>query len=401
MKRYKGIDFPFALHANAGGPAVVQNEGNRPQSSAGVIPFRRATTPRTAIITPTAGTVSAAQQPIQITVEGTGYMTGIDLSVDVETAANAAAVTYTEDAPWNALTSVVLSDVSGELVNSDGYGLWLQNVYGGWSTPGSILSQSTDTVNVYERLAGAVARGGSFHFHLRVPVAVRTRDYLGAVGNQDRSIKYQLRDDFNNTAGIYGVAPTNPGAITIARTYESITVPGPVNAVGIPQQTEPPKHGVLAFWTQSRSPSDPVGGSTVNHYISRLGNTIRMWILQFRSNNSRATAEANMPTRIQLLLGDTNIFTESTDYRRRIMYDRYGFDVIASGTQGCLVYDFAEDILPIVGGEAGLDWLWSNGLANAQFQITYPAGFGAAANSLIIYTHDMIVPDNVDIYAAD
>jgi hypothetical protein len=108
-----------------------------------------------------------------------------------------------------------------------------------------------------------------------------------------------------------------------------------------------------------------------------------------------------MPTRIQLLLGDTNIFSEEVDYRRRVMYDRYGFDVIASGTQGCLVYDFAEDILPLVGGEAGLDWLWSNGLANAQFQITYPAAFGAASNSLIIYTHDMIVPDNVDIYAPD
>lgn len=400
MKRNR-IDFPFAPEAGAGGPAVVQNEGNRPQSSAGVIPFRRATTPRTAIITPTASTVSALQQPIQIVVEGTGYMTGIDLSVDIETAANAAAVAYTEDAPWNALTSIVLSDVSGELVNTDGYGLYLQNVYGGWGAPTGLMAASTDTTNVFEKLGGAVGRGGSVHFHLRVPVAVRTRDFLGAVGNQDRSIKYQLRDDFNNTAGIYSVAPTNPGAITIARTYESITVPGPVNAVGIPQQTEPPKHGVLAFWTQSRSPSDPVGGSTVNHYISRLGNTIRMWILQFRSNASRATAEANMPTRIQLLLGDTNIFTESTDYRRRIMYDRYGFDVIASGTQGCLVYDFAEDILPLVGGEAGLDWLWSNGLANAQFQITYPAGFGAASNSLIIYTHDMIVPDNVDIYAQD
>jgi hypothetical protein len=387
------------MAGGAGGPTVVQNEGNKPTTAGGVIPFRRATTPRTAIITPTAGTVSAVQQPIQIVVEGTGYMIGINLSVHIETAANAAAVAYQEDAPWNALTSVILSDVTGELVNTDGYGLYLQNVYGGWGTATSLTAQSTDT-KVFEKLAGAVGRGGSVQAHLRVPVAIRTRDYLGAVGNQDRSIKYQLRTDFNTTAGLYSVAPTTPGALSINRTYESITVPGPVNAVGIPQQTEPPNHGVLAFWTQSRSPSDPVGGSTVNHYISRLGNTIRMWVLQLRSNGSRATAELNMPSRIQLLLGDTNIFTEDTFYRRRVMYDRYGFDVVASGTQGCLVYDFALDILPLVGGEAGLDWLWSNGLANAQFQITYPAGFGAANNSLIIYTHDLIVPDDVDIYAA-
>jgi hypothetical protein len=328
-------------------------------------------------------------------------MVGINLTVTVTTAANAAAVAYNEDAPWNALTSIVLKDTSGELVNSDGYGLYLQNVYGGWVSATSLTRQSTDAM-VYLLTAGAVGTGGSFKFHLRVPVAIRTRDFLAAVGNQDRSIKYQLRDDFNTTAGLYSTAPTTPGVIRIDRTYESITVPGPVNAVGIPQQTEPPKHGVLAFWTQSRSPSDPVGGSTVNHYIARLGNTIRMWVLQFRSNGLRATAETNLPgMRIQLLLGDTNIFSEPVEYRRRVMYDRYGFDVQASGTQGALVYDFAEDILPLVGGEAGLDWLWSNGLANAQFQITYPSGFGSTNNSLYIYTHDLIVPDNVDIYAGD
>jgi hypothetical protein len=333
-------------------------------------------------------------------IEGTGYFTGLNLDVRVTTAGNAAATAYVEDAPYSFLDSIVLSDPSGELVNVTGYDLYLHNVFGGWHSPGGLLRVATST-EVYQLVSGAGATGGSFRFHLRVPTAIRTRDFLAAVGNQDRAVKYQIRDDVAVGTAVYSTPPTTPGTFIINRTYESITVPQAANAMGVAQQTVPPKRGVLSFLTRQRSPSDPVGGSIVNHYLPRIGNTIRYWILVFRSNNSRATAEANMPTRIQLLLGDVPIFTEDTAYRRKVMYDRYGFDVIAAQAQGVLVYDFEQDVLPFAGGEAGLDWLWSAGLVNAQFQITYPTGFGAAANSLIVNTADMIVPDDVDVYAAD
>ena len=210
-------------------------------------------------------------------------------------------------------------------------------------------------------------------------------------------MRYQLRSDFAPSASIYTVAPTNFGTITINRFYESVTVPGRTNAQGTPQQIYPPKFGVQHFLTRSVSPSVPTGGSTVNHYLSRIGNTIRGFILVFRSNGSRATAEANMPTRISLLLGDTVLFTESTALRRQLMLKRYGYDA----DNGVLCYDFMSDLLWETGSEFGLDWLWTAGLVNMQFQITYPAGFGTVNNSLVIITDDLIVPAEVDVYAPD
>ena len=398
MNGYQG-PFRFAS-PDAGGPVVAQNEGNKPSSAMGIIPFRRATTPRTAIVAPTTGTMSVSQQPTQIVMEGTGYMIGIGLDVTVTTAGNAAATAYNEDAPWNFFSSIVLNDVSGELTNLDGYMQYLFNVYGGYVAPGTLLRASTDTT-LYNLVSGAGATGGSLRFHLLLPVAINTRNFLGLVGNQDRAVKYQLRDDINASTAIYSVAPTNPGSINVQRTYYSVTVPGQVNAQGIAQQIRPPKFGVQHFQTQMMSPSAPQGGSTVNHFLARLGNTIRLLVLVFRSNGSRATAESNLPTRVQFLIGDTNIFTESAAERRWIMYNRYGFDTTAAAAQGVLVYDFLEDVINQAGSEIGLDYLWSNGVVNAQFQITYPAGFGSTNNSLIIGTDDLIVPDDIDIYAAD
>lgn len=383
--------------ASIAGPEVPRTEGQRPSSAGQVIPFRRATTIRSALSVTSTGTVTAGAQNIQVTIEGTGYMSGIVLEVRVLTAANVAAVTYNEDAPWNALDSVVLSDVSGEAINLSGFDLYLLNKYGGWYTHSTLDTASLDA-NIYQLTAGAGAGlGGSFRFLVRVPVAVNVRNFLGLLGNQDRALKYQLRSDFAPSATIYGVAPTNAGAITINRYYESLTVPGRTNSEGTPQEIMPSKFGVQHFGTRTLSDSVPLGSSTVNHFLRRLNNTIRSLILVFRSNGTRLAAEAAMPTRISFLLGDTTIFTETTNYRRWLMRQRFGYDA----DNGVLVYDFLSDIKREAGSEFGLDYLWTAGLVNAQFQITYPAGFGAANNSLTIITSDLIVPDSVNLYAPD
>ena len=378
------------------GPEVPRTVGEKPSSAGQVIPFRRATTIRSALSVSSSGTITASSQNTQVTIEGTGYMTGIVLEVSVVTASNSADVAFNEDAPWNALDSVVLSDVSGESINLQGFDLYLLNKYGGWTTHGTLDAGSSDA-NIYSLTTGTGATGGSFKFLVRVPVAVNVRNFLGLLGNQDRALKYQLRSDIAASGTIYGTAPTAAGAITINRYYESVTVPGRTNSDGIPQEIMPAKFGVQHFGTRMISESPPVGGATVNHYLRRLGNTIRSLVLVFRENGSRASAEANMPERITFLLGDTTIFTETVGYRRWLMRNRFGYDA----DDGVIVYDFLTDLLREAGSEFGLDYLWTAGLVNAQFQITYPSGFGSTNNSLVILTSDLIVPDTVNLYAPD
>lgn len=397
----------FAMTYPVGGPEVPNPQQNEPGA---MIPFRRATTYRTQQIDATtiaSPGITAAQQNVEITVQGSGYLYGIDLDVNVVTAANAAAVAYVEDAPWSSLASVVLRDVQGELVNLDGFSLRLANLYCGYRTNRED-SASTATVaaaaagtqgsldtGVYQQIGTAVATGGSFRFHLWVPVATNLRDVIGLLGNQDRAMRYQLRSDIAPTASIYSTPPTTQGAVNIRRTYHSFAVPGARNANNQPQQQVPDKFGVLHYTTKNRNVGVPSGGSTVNHPLARLGNTIRVLILVLRSNGSRATAETNAPSLITFKLGDVPIFQETPQHRRNLMYQRFGFDA----PSGVYVYDAISDFVLAAGAELGEDLWWTNGLVNAQFEITYPAGFGSTNNSLDIITDDIQVPAGLDLYA--
>lgn len=391
-----------------GGPEVPQSNANEPGN---MIPFRRATTFRTQQIDATTiaapNGITAAQQNVEITVQGSGYIYGIDIDVQVTTSANAAAVAYVEDAPWSTLASVVFRDVQGELVNLDGFSLRIANLYFGYRTnredsastatvaAAAAGSQGSLDTGVYQQIGTAVGTGGSMRFHLWVPVATNLRDLIGLLGNQDRAMRYQLRDDIAPTASIYSVPPTAQGAMTIRRTYHSFAVPGAQNANGAKQQQVPDKFGVLHYTTKNRNVGVPAGGSVVNHPLARLGNTIRAIALVLRSNSSRATAETNKPTLITFKLGDVPIFSETPDHRRLLMYQRFGFDA----PSGIYVYDAITDFVLAAGAELGEDYWWTNGLVNAQFEITYPAGFGTTANSLDVLTDDLQVPAGLDLYA--
>lgn len=387
----KDINYPVS--DGQGATAIV--EGASPPAAGGVIPFRRATTFRTARLESTGPVAqTASEQPVQIQVEGSGYVYGIDLEFDIETAANAAVVAYHEDAPWNALSSVVYSDVNGELVNVPGISLRFANLYGGWALAND--QASTDT-SIFEQVSGAVARGGSVHGHLFVPIGLNHRDLMGIVGNQDRSQKYSLRSNIAASGQVYTTAPTALGQVTINRTYHNYAVPAPANAQGVPQQIMPDKFGVLHYITQTVSPVLPTSNATLNHFLPRLGNTLRYLILVFRDGNgatARTDAEANQPSLLKLMLGDTPVFAETPGARRWIMRQRYGFDAPA----GVYVFDWITDIVQRAGAELGDDYMFTNGLTNAQFEISYGAGW-AANSSLTIITDDLVIPPGVDIYS--
>ena len=210
-------------------------------------------------------------------------------------------------------------------------------------------------------------------------------------------MKYELRTDIAASTVVYSTPPTVLGSVQINRTYVNTTVPAPVNLDKTPQEIYPPKFGIQHYVTRQRCVAAPAGGSIVQHPFSRLGNTVRAIILVIKQNGSRTSAEANLPTRIQLKLGDTSIIQESSAYRRRLMRQRYGFDAPA----GVLVYEWMTDLTSRAGDELGLDYLWTSGLTVLTFEMTWPAGIGSTNNSLDFIVDDLLVPDNKDIYAPD
>ena len=350
-----------------------------------VVPFRLATLERSEILPGEAGTFTAAQQPLERTIEGTGYLYGLLLDVVATAAGNAANVAYHEDAPFSALAQITLKDPSGDIVNLTGYDLFLANLaHKQYAIRGLEVSSE-----IYSAVTGAGGTGGSFSFQLRVPAGINRKSLLGMLGNQDRSVKYSLRTDIASGSGtangpVYTTAPTTLPSYTITKIYENYSIPAPYGNAG--QQVQfPDGFGSLSFLTSTFSEAVPLGGSTMNHYLRRLGNTARYMILVFRSNGTRANAQANAPTRIALKVGDTDVFNETYRYRRGLMYERYGFDWPA----GVLVYDAMHDFVTGAGNELGMDWYDFQNVNTGQFLITYPTGFGSVNNSLKIITSDI------------
>lgn len=393
--------FAAVPNVAVGGP-VTQVAENNPGNS---IPFRRATTFRIAQLTTSALTMTTATQQIDVTLEGSGYVYGIDLHIFQTTAGNAAATAFFEDGPWSAVDTLVYRDVNGELVNLSGYHARLLNLYAGYvkfkeAPVRAETAPTVDTANIFNLVTGAGATGGSYRFHLWVPIGLNKRDLRGILGNQDRAQKYSLRSDVASggasaSGPVYTTAPTTLGTHTVERYYYNYAVPAKANANGATQEQFPNDFGILHYSTQGINATAPQGGSNVPHFLARLGNTIRLLVIELKSNGTRATAETNQPTRIQFNIGDTPIFVETPATRRTEMFKRYGFDA----PNGVYVYDFMTDIVSIAGDELGVDYLYTNGLVNAQFQITYPAGFGSTNNTMTVLTDDLVIPPTVDIYA--
>lgn len=385
------------------------------------VPFRAATLERVDLLASESQALTASTQRIERTIEGAGYVYGVWLDVNATSATNTAASVpvYTEDAPFNALDSVIFRDVNGEICNLQGYNLFLANIINGYSkmipptgnasgaalpastvgTGGVGTSASQDTnivlnVGSVGLASTGTSAGGNFRFPVRVPIATNRRDLLGIVANQDRAQKYSLRTDIAASGAIFSTAPSSLPTVAINKLYEQYSVPLPTAPDGSPQEVFPPTFGTVHFHTQTVSEAAPSNGSTVNHYLRRIGNTVRWIGLVFRSTTaaagtaSRGNADANPVSLLRLKLGEDSVFSESWNYRRGLMFERFGFDV----PRGLAVYDFIHDFGPFSGYELGDDLVHSQALVNAQFQISYPstANTWQTGSTLTLVTSDLI-----------
>ena len=364
------------------GPQITQGAVNN-----GPVPFRRATTERADQVVFDTLTQTTARQQLERQIEGSGFLYALMLRVICTTAGNAATVAFAEDAPWTALDSIVLRDANGEIVNLGGYDLYISNLV---NRQYAVRYQDQSASTYLNNLVSGVGAGlgGSFAFVARVPVGLNRRSLRGILGNQDRAQKYQLRTDLGASTSVYTTSPTTLGSITVERYYENYSVPSAMSPIGAPQQVLPSDYGTVHFSTAVTSESAPSASSKINHYLKRIGNTIRWIALIFRAGSGttpRATAEASPPTNIRVKLGEDATFNETYQYRRALMFERFGFDM----PSGVLVYDTMHDFAAAAGFEVGDDYWHTQSLVNAQFEITYPSAF-TAGSSLRIVTDDLI-----------
>lgn len=351
------------------------------------IPFRQATTEQTGVMSGSTFTMTGASQRNINPVLSQGFLFGLWINYVATAASNTAMVGYTEDGLFGAAFSqIILSDTNGQLINTTGFETLICNLVDKLYQV-RYLDALNNPLSLWGGIAGNGATAGSFATSLRVPVGLDRRTLTSIISNQDRNQIYNLRADIAGSGDVYSTVPTTLPGIAVNYEIESYTVPLPVSADGVPQGVVPSNYGTLHQVVAANAQAVPVGGSTIAHQLPEIGNTIRWIAFVMRSNGSRALAEANAPTQLQMQIGSQAIYTENYSYRRALMYERFGFVL----PPGVLVYDLIHDFGVGAGAEIGNDYWHTAKVVRAQLSATYPSGFGSTNNSIDVIT-DVLTP---------
>lgn len=267
-----------------------QQQSKSPQS---VIPFTRAARKKSRLL----GSfgpypLGAAQFNVPLIQAGVGgYLRRLRLLVSGVTAANAAAVAFQPDAPFNVLQNITFTSPNGDSIISilDGFALYVMNKYGAFGTT-SVNDLVADPS--YSLVTGGGATGGSFQFVIDIPLEIDPRDAFCALQNMAANQQFQLQVSLNTLAQVYSTAPTTPPQVTITAIMEYWSAPAATNTDGNVQAQAPIGDGSLSL-IQTQSPA-LVPNAQQNIQLLNVGNVVRNTILILRTAAGVRT-EADMP----------------------------------------------------------------------------------------------------------
>lgn len=375
--------------------AAPAQTGGTQQSAAAqqtqpTIPFTRAARKKSRLLGqwgPT--TLNTSQQALPIIQAGVGgYLRYLELTVQIASTGNSAAVAFNADGPFNILQGISFTSPNGDSIISllDGFGLFALNKYGAFATGKYDSVQSPS----YSVTTGAGATGGSAQFVLRIPIELDSRDAFACLKNMAANQQFALQVSLNNIASVYTTAPTAAPTVTITAVMNYWSAPNGTNSDGIPQATAPLGDGTVSL-IQTQTP--PItAGSQQNIQMLNVGNTIRFPLFILR-NGSGVRTEVDWPAVTNFYVNnDLWMYKRKEQWRQQHAFE-YGYinGVTATPTANALdngVYPFTDFIND---GDAGDSTV--NGSQNRNlWLVTGPAtafnieavNWGAAANQLQI-----------------
>lgn len=366
----------------AGGSVNPQPTNSQTPNTGPLAPFTRAAREHTEPFFDTSTLMTAAAQNVgPIDVPAYGFLRHIWLLVTTS-GGSGAGVVAREDAPYNALSNVQLTDVNGAPIVGpiDGYDLFLINKYGAYTF-------QCDPVNnpVFSAVA---ASGGNFAFAMRIPVEIAQRDALGSLPNQNAASTYKVLYNVSASGTVYSTPPgTTLPTVRVRMWAECWTQPSATDLRGMAQATVPPALGTTQFW--SRTIKVTASGNNVVQF-PRVGNLIRTLILVNR-DTTPVRSTTNFPDPVQLQLDGRVLLNEGRDLFRTYMTERYDY-AGSSGSSaaavqldtGVMVWDFTHD----------LDYKPGNELRDLYIPTTQATrlelvGSFGAAGTLSILTNDV------------
>lgn len=316
-----------------------------------------------------------------------GYIEAVEIDVNATGGVNGTkTVTASADAPWNAISSLIVSDARGtQLHTLDGYAGYLVQRYLG----SSLFAVENDT-NSFTTVSTGASGTGDFNFILKIPIQYRP-DGAGCLPNSNQSAAYKIATKFNTATNIYASASTGqPGTLpTLSGTVRLLgrIIPPATDVYGRPQAVTPPLYKSYMVTESESVPGGTVSGQNT-YYLARVGNPYKAIILVFRgSDGTRATAVSagNYPSvlglQVDTFVKINNLKVAALNKR---VYEKTGLVVPA----GVIVLPFDKDILQGLGID--YDDIMAT-LAGTSAKLFWTSS--ASGGTVQVITADIVSPD--------
>ncbi len=284
------------------------------------------------------GSSSTSVGPVDVVAFG--FARSILLKVQLSgSSAGLATVAASQDAPWNILTNIMLSDVNGRPIFGpfDGYDLYLAHQFGAYrfdSDPTALPAYS------------AVDSDGDFTIWLRLPLEITSRDGLGALPNMTAASTYKLSYTVAAAGDVFTTEPDTLGNVQVEAWLEAWTQPPAVDPRGVANMQTPPAMGTTQFWSKTQF-NVTAGEQRIR--LTRMGNLLRNLVFVFRDDSSpsvRVTSE--LPSDLRLEWDGRILDNVDRDVIRNQTREHYG----VNPPTGVLVWDFTHDADGHAGNEA-------------------------------------------------
>lgn len=388
--------------AMTGGTAQKRNAGRQSADVVPSVPFIRASAEHRE---PTGIDVSkqltTSDQDLGVfDIPAYGYVRSLWILVTVSGGSGGLGTTPAEDAPFNTIKNLFLTEPNGAVIAQfdTGYDCYLANKWGGYRhVLGSDLRQAKSFVQV-------PAAANAWSFALRIPVEINLRDGLGSLPNQNAAATFKLRATLAGSSQLYsGGTDTTTKPTVRMRVYLEAWDQPEVSSAGQTNQITPPAMNTTQFWS-SQSYTVNAGLNTIR--LTRVGNYIRELIMLYRrAGTSRVNGEADW-----LLVDPMYVYLDTRpldilqpDQFLQQQFERTGFGAVVGGgttanetpgglDNGVRSYDFCHEFDGTIGHENRDLWLPTLGSTRLELQ-----GNFTNAGVLKVLTNDVAIAGSVFI----
>lgn len=302
-----------------------------------------------------------------------GYLRGVQLNIAADGGSGTGA-SFQPDAPYNVIQNLMFTDPFGQpIINLDGYGLHLVNLYGGQvgmlgfgNVPSALPSWT------------ALSADGEFEFKMWVPFELDSGGY-GSLATMNAASQPQMQIQWNPKSSVYA---TDPSA-----TVPTLNCYADENFWGAPvdfPEIAPPDVGSSGQWSRARVQGLVSSANYQRLQLPRVGTFIHTLILVLRDSTG-ARIDQWPTSDLQLWVDGVPLLQERLKERYDLMYTQSG----VTRPTGVLVYSFRDSVQSAISTADTYDNLLTTTPAT---QLEIGGTFGTISNApayIEVYTGEL------------